>query len=253
MEDLYEKIELYLSGGLNGQEKETFEADIQRDSSLANEVALYRQVRETVSRRANLEKEEADFLNLLNEGKNEDKRGIIRDFRRRNLLIVAIAAGVALILASIILLRKVEKSGPELFAMYVEAPTLPNLRDTEGGVCEEGAVQLKEGQYADAINSLEQCLGDSSKGLDVSLALAYAYLYVDDAKAKELLEEIDRKRHDFLPTVKYKAVWYLILLGVKLEDWENVNAMLNDLLQLKDLPLALRKDAEVLKSELPKN
>lgn len=248
MEELYEKIEAYLNGELPQKEREAFEKQLGTDAQLGEEMKLFEQVRDTIRKRSALEEEEASFLKMI----QADPNGLpalgakVRDFRRRNLVIFAVAAALALVLVSVLFWGNQTRSGPELYAMYVAAPSLPKLRDTEGGDCREGVLALENGAYSQAVVSLEKCLEDSLQGLDVRLALAYAYMNVDESKALPFLEEIDKQRDDYLPAMKYRASWYLVLMGVKLEDWKKAKSLLDSLLENKDLPAVQREQAEEL-------
>lgn len=252
MEELYEKLEAYLNGELSAEAREALEKQLKADPSLAEELSLFEEVKRTIQKRIAQEKDEADFLALIGQSNAglPVSEGEIRNFRRQNLFMISVAAAVVLVLVGIYFFGNREKSGPDLYAMYAEAPQLPNVRDTEGGDCQKGALALESEAFEEAVIFLEKCLEDSTQGLDVQLALAYAYINVDEVNAQPLLEQIDAQRNAFLPAMKYRAAWYLILMGVKLEDWPRANELLEALLQNEDLPEVQRSQAQELKAAI---
>lgn len=202
-EQLYERIESYLSGQMPSEDAAAFRREMESDPALAAEVALHRGIAEAVA-----EEEEAEDLDnkigaVLKKGRGEAVGpSARRRFLSRPLLRAAASAALLILaaLAAYFYLSRADNSLEALFAEYVGYPESiyeeSTMRSAEGQAPERAAqasrldslwkaadVLYRQGRYQEALGVLEEIGRPESGSLSGDASKLHYYRGILQARA----------------------------------------------------------------------
>ena len=214
---LYEIIEAYLNGDLNGKELSEFEARIKSDQKLADQIAIFKDVDYAIK-----DKPLVDFQKLVvDEGKSflqeEDKtQTVVRKINWRRTLLIAASI---VVFASALFVWKNQLNNPltneDLFAQHFESYELnESLRGTTNNVKDfDLAIQSYQNKdFNAAVETFKNLSNSSSADMVTKFCLANAYLNQSPknfAAAKVEFEKVILEGNSiYVPNAK----WYLALI-----------------------------------------
>ncbi len=215
MEDKYQNIEKYVNGDLSGQELVDFEKRLEEDDSLAEEVKLFRQVKESISDQLVHEQDEESLKGTLTEigsqfFEEKKKEATIRPLFRRFLLP---ATGIAAAILLLIIVRPFQGS---LYNQFGQMPTAAFIE--QGNAQEANLLQAQQAfnqkDYQAAKDVFQQYLTRESNKDDVEIQffLGLSHLELEEyAQAESIFQSL----HEGNSAYKNEGTWYLALNFLK--------------------------------------
>ena len=234
---LYETIEAYLNGDLNGKDLSEFEAQIKSDKKLADQIAIFKDIDYVIK-----DKPILDFQKLVaNEGKSflqeKDKtKTIVKNFNWRRTII---AAATLIIIASALFVWKSQLNTPstskELFAQHFESYELnESLRGTTNNTKTfDLAMQSYQNRdFNSAVETFKNLSIAKPTDIVITFCLANAYLNQSPkrfAAAKVEFEKIIVEDNSiYVPISK----WYLSLILLEQDKRSDAKKLL---MEIKDI------------------
>lgn len=220
-----EKIDKFLSGEMNAEEKTSFEEQIEKDEALREEVALHQDVRLGIGKH-----QEADLKNKLQQKEAELRQKDDTGKTGKSGKIfwwTAMAAGISLLLVAFFWLFS-EDSTQALYAEYYRP--YPNvvapIDRAQPSTINENPYQLYEaGQYAEAIPLFEEQLEQEAVPV-VHFYLGLSYLETQQVSmAIEQLKTAAKANHN----LSTAARWYLGLGYLQAGEEEEASAIFSQL------------------------
>ncbi|MEL6560779.1 MAG: tetratricopeptide repeat protein [Bacteroidota bacterium] len=201
-----EKIERFLRGELNTEEKEAFEKEIASDETLKEEIANFSRILKGME--ASSIREEIRSIHerkSTNTNSNSGRVGLNWFYR---------IAAAFLVIFSIWYLASQNESNEKLFSTYFSPyPDAVSVRGGDNQKVSEAMRMYSSGMYREAITSLSQVPEEARQYADIRFYLALSLLATDQTKqAIELLEQLYQINNNrFLPQIR----WYLALAYLK--------------------------------------
>ncbi len=252
-QDLYEKIEAYLSDSLSASERLDFEAKLQADPALAAEVELMKEMDIAIS-----DKPILDFQKLVqSEGeafqkKHKAKEAPIKQIAKRNSrFYIGIAASLLFVIASIFFLwnnqSSSQLSGKELFAQHFDTYDLnQNLRGSDSvdeTAFEASIQQYQNKDYNAATTSFQQQVASAPNDMVLSFCLANAALNQNPPAVKLAEDQFRKIITNGESIYVLRSKWYLSLILLEKEKTAEAKTLLKELEQSPDNNLAQKAKA----------
>ncbi len=248
MSELYDKIEQYLQGDLNKEERARFEMEMQNDPELAKDVLLFRQVKTSISHQLQIQPEVDPLkkslseigLKYFHEVDPDHKKGRFAFFRLLSVK-VAVAASVLILL----LWRPWQSS---LYDQFFTPPvaSFTVMGEPEGINPVQLQTAFNDQRYADALPLMEAYLKIHPEDTEMSLLKGVCLMETDRLEeARAVLEPIFEGQSIF----KYKGAWYLALSYLKQSNRKKCAQYLHSILDNQDAE-PLWKDAQKLLRKL---
>lgn len=214
---MLERIDAYLLDRMSGAERSAFEADMSRDPELVTQVDAQRRIHDAVGYR--------QVSNILGQlGRNAQPRPA----RRIIVRMLAIAAGVVLLVCLGIVFLRQQPEEKQLFARYYEAdPGMPTLMGAEQGmyVFMEGMVAYRSGKYDSALK-LWAGLEDQTRFRD-TLSFYRAMANIGLGKFDNAITDLEHTgRHG---EFAHKRDWYLALALVRTGQYADAKTLLEEI------------------------
>ena len=230
-----DKIEHYLEGELSGEALKDFEANLKKDKSLQERLALSKGV-EKAFKNERLKKHFIPHLETLGKqyilSKNETSTEPVSDssekddtatsINRRNLflLLIVIIGMVGLYTAFKLINKTTEKTQDQIFATHFNplSPNEINRGDSTTSDYEKAIKAYEAQNYTAALTIFEAKYASSPNDMSNTLLLSNVYLSLQQSeKAIELLQPlVSDNTHLFTK----EAQWYLALAYVQLNQQE---------------------------------
>lgn len=239
-----EKIEAYLNGELNQEERTFFEAQLKTDTTLASEMELYQRVDQVLADDSALAFQKLTEQAGANFFTQKTTNATIRKlpFYRRPL---AIAASITLLVACGFLWWMTNSTGTlsndELFAANYESYAFSNtVRGNDDPVTpyEQAVLAYQNKDWTKATSLFSNVLEEEPSNASAAFGLGNAYLAIQpadlDAAALHFQQVID----DGKSLLVDKAKWYLALIRIKQGDITTAKQLLEQLLQSEEKQLA---------------
>ncbi|MCI4668899.1 MAG: hypothetical protein MRZ79_12250 [Bacteroidia bacterium] len=234
MEDkTFERIEAYLSGELSQEAKTAFEANIQADPSLAEEVALQRDTHQ--------------LLALGNQLTYKDKLKAIDSEMRANATVrplfgnarMWLAAAAVLIAVSVLLWNLSIPGGNSYMNEFSAYPDLTSMRNDTLDDLKTGMIAYSNEKYDIAESYLSKYLNENPDQGFVHFYLGNTYMALNQAS-----KAVDEFRQVESPKWKQPADWYLALALGASEQKEEAQQLLKRI--ASDNDHAYKEQAEEL-------
>lgn len=215
----FDRIEKYLLGKMEGEEKEAFELELKANIRLKTAADDYADVITAVE--AGAFKENLEIIHRQTIGTGGDKP-------KRNSMVgwLAIAAGIALLIGIGLWFFDTAPAADKLFAEYAtKDPGLPvpMTGSTDDYHFHDAMVDYKAGKYALAIEKWTALLSDFEDQQLLKYYIASAHFNLEDyTEAVALFAEAETGNND---TYSYKSQWYTVLAQLKLHDTEAIMAV----------------------------
>ena len=229
MEDLYTTIEKYISGELSGQELAAFEKKLKTDASLAEEVKLFKQAKESLADHFVHEEEESALKATFAEvspaffKENKKQARIIPLIRKYGLPATGIAAAILIL----IVFNPLQGS---LYNQFGEFPTAAFIE--QGGAAESELVQAQQAfnqeEYTTARNIFRQHLDQevNNNDVEIQLYLGLSHLALEEyTPATDIFQTIQSGSSAY----KNEGIWFLALTALKQKDWEKCSVLLEQI------------------------
>ncbi len=215
----YLEIEDYLQGELTGEQLRNFKDKMNADVDFAKEVALYKDISNTLESRASNQKQENDLRNTLEDLETIHKQKIqikkeVKIFRIKRYSKLLVAASLVLF-ASLLWMNEKKP----VYGDFSNHPTM-DLIVRGDSVTNFTKVQtaFNSNDYILAEQELQKILQVDGTKVELQLYLAIALLEQDKfSLAESILEKIKNGNSIY----KNKAIWYLALSKLKQEDYKN--------------------------------
>jgi hypothetical protein len=232
MENNEDKIRDYIVGRLSDNEKEAFEKRMKDDTTLAEEVNFYKDLKVAVI--------QSNFDKMLEETPERLKKK-----RKRNIQMVAFSISAAAVIVVIAMLTifnepdEVEEqqnyvTGTNYLSRYFEPPICrlnPTMLGANNQKTEDLAIKLyKEANYEKAALKFDELL-QTNREEPILFYASAAYLATNQIdKAFDIVIELNNKEVAFKNHVK----WYLALIYLEEDQNENALPLLNELSDSKN-------------------
>lgn len=229
MEDLYTTIEKFINGELYGQELDEFEKKLQSDPSLAEEVKLFKQAKESLSDHFTHQEEES----ALNASLSEISPAYFKEKNKQATIIPLIkkyglaTAGIAAAVAILIIFNPLQAS---LYDRFAEFPTAAFIE--QGGSEEAELVPAQQAfnreDYEVARELFQQYLGQENNkdDVEIQLYLGLCHLALEDfTSATEVFQSI----HSGSSTYKNEGTWYLAMTFIRQKEWRKCRELLEQI------------------------
>ena len=211
----YDMINRYLEGEMNGEEMNAFEEQMQQDAELQNEVALMKDVNETLKIKLHPGENEQALRNSL-QGisaeyfSKETKETKIILFRQRRWIT---AAAAVLIMALILTVWQPWKK-EDLYKQYasIQMPGIAERGIPADSLLKPAVENFNNKKFAAAIPSFESILKDDSQNAFVQYYYAIALLQNGETqKSRTQLAGL----YNGMSLFKYDAAFYIALSYLK--------------------------------------
>ncbi|MBX2925467.1 MAG: hypothetical protein KF746_24935 [Chitinophagaceae bacterium] len=225
--ELFEKIEAYIQNRMNAGDRTAFEKEIQADETLRNEVALQRQLIASVQ--VFTHHKEDSFK------ASSDVKAPVK--KMRHVWMYAAAAVTALIAVTWFYQYKTA-TGEQVYANYFTPDAgLPVMMSGENDRYDfyNGMVSYKEGEYDKAI---EIWRGIAQPSDTISYFTGVAYLNNKNAEAS--IAHLATVALNDKSAWQQKAIWYLALAYVKMNNKDKALEWLNKLPDNEQAKLLMR-------------
>jgi hypothetical protein len=223
----HDMISRYLDGEMNAEERNAFEAQMQLDADLKNEVELTKDVHETLKMKLHPGENVLALRNTLQEMRSEyfskeTQQAKIVLFRRYRW--IAAAAAVLIFALTLTVWLPWEKEG--LYEQYaaIEMPGIAERGAATDSLLKLAVTNFNNKKFTEAILSFETILKDSSQNTFVQYYYGIALLQNDQTeRSRTVLTELYKGASLF----KYDAAFYLALSFLKeknkpvCKDWLN--------------------------------
>ena len=240
MNELHEEIEKYVNGEMTPAEEVAFEARLAADSSLAEEVNIYRQAGEMLSDEplrdfvAMLEEEKQDYLQRKNGTSNDGRDNALptRSLAPQKWYAIA-AAIVVLVVVTITFWPTSKPDAATWYAVNFSPYPAQALRNTDNRYPEglaEALKQYREGRYEEAATLLKTWQNDPVEG---TLAMFYrSQALMASANFSQSIDLLERQLAGE-PTVYTQSVqWYAALTYLANGDTQKSIDMANQILSI---------------------
>lgn len=223
----YDMINRYLDGEMSAEDVNAFEEQMQQDIDLKNEVALLKDVNETLKIKLHPGEVETSLLNSLKEMNSEyfsnrpEQAKIIPLNRRRWMTAVAAVFVMALLLTVWQPWKK-----EDLYKQYasIQMPGIAERGAASDSLLNSAVKNFNNKNFADAARSFEAALKDSSQNSFVQYYYAIALLENGDIeKSRVQLTELYIGESTF----KYDAAFYAALSYLKEKNTDACKEWLN--------------------------
>jgi tetratricopeptide (TPR) repeat protein len=247
LEEKYTLIEKYLAEEMQGEELKNFEAQLQTDDKLKEELGLHRQVAETL--KGEKVHELRNVLNDIDENWNvstkKDSAKIVKfNFRR----ILTIAAAVALLVIGYQWLTNSNLPSEELYASNFETyPMLLNQRSAEENnaspVTYNNAITFyNKKEFTQAEAAFSKLLQDQPD--NVSFQFYQANILLASQNAAAAIPIFQKIIDGNNPLFEEQARWYLSLAYLQLDQKGNAKALLE---KIQDGQFKSKEASSILK------
>lgn len=225
-EQIFEKIEGYIQGTLPPEEQKQFEAEMEKDAALSDEVAFQRKLIksiETESVRQLLDQ-------LHTENFEEEETPVVTMRQRQSYTWMAVAASVALLMvAGWWVFFGQQPSTSSLYAAYFSPATglSTTLGYTNNAQFSEGMISYKLEEYAEAKNWWQPLLEADPANDTLNFYMGVASLANEQTdEAMQYLTKVEENQQ----SIYYgEARWYLALAYLQHDDKEKAKALLQEL------------------------
>jgi len=227
-EEKYTLIEKYLSKELEGEALENFEAQLQRDSALKKELALHRQLSESLKG-----EKVHELRNVLNEVNKDweapattsDTAKMVKfNFRK----ILSTAAAVALLLIAYHWFFNNNLSNQELYASnfepYVMVLDQRSANASEAAPLDEAIALYHNKDFGTSADTFEKLLAEDRENMIYTFYVANARLANQETDQAIALFNKIIKANDL--SFVEQSRWYLALAYLQKEDKENAKSFL---------------------------
>ena len=227
-EELFDKIERYLNNGLDDREKQLFEEQLNADTSLRKEVALHRELRDTI----NHQSEKDRFLDNLGTVHKEftgspDTHDTGASFRKKYYWAAVLA--LAVVCGYIFYKVVVDRPGSdELFTAYF-APyeNFITSRGNDDTSLTQAMLFYDKADHQNAINYFEQ-LTDIN---DPAVSLYYGISLMQEDRFAMAEEKLKFTIEKGAPLITPVAQWYLALLHLKTGNIPQAKSLLSHIIE----------------------
>ena len=219
MEKFYEKFDSYLNGELKGEELSAFEAALQENTALQEDLKMYQKVESDLQHHFEFQEKKQQLqstLSALNKeffAEEETAPKVVQMKPRRPYLKWAVAA-VFLILATFLIPRFLTAPNPT----YANLVKMPTASFTEMGVSTDQEIlatsekAFNNKNYPQVIEILKPYVASHPKNATTGFYLALAYLETDHFNEAETLFKKLSAGDSVYAT---ESLWYLALLELK--------------------------------------
>ena len=214
-EEWYEKIEDYIKGKLPEQEKAAFEQQLSVDQVLAEEVALYRDMMQSVSTHADLDEKKAVLQQTLDtvgaKYFNAEQKPQARIIPLRRRALIAITGVAAAILLALFFWPQGQSA---LYDQYAQHPTAAwtEMGDASPTLLQQAEQAYNDKDYAQANRLLQDYLVTDPDNQRVLFYKGICALELDNYDAAiEAFDEI----HSGSSAFQSNGTWYLALTYLK--------------------------------------
>jgi predicted Zn-dependent protease len=223
----HDMITRYLDGELNAEELQAFEAAMQQDAELRNEVALFREVQDTLKRKLYPDEKEEAFKNTLQQlneeyfSKEKEQAKVVPLFRRKWMM----AAAAIFIMALVLTVWKPWEQD-DLYTQYadIQMPSSAVRGAAADSMLVIAVDRFNNRDFKNAIPAFEAVLKDSAQNSFVQFYYGIALLQHNDITAsRKQLTEIYNGNSSF----KYEAAFYLALTYLKEKQEQETREWLN--------------------------
>ena len=235
---LKKQIESYLEETMSPTEIEAFEAEMEKDQELRNEIKLYREMDIVFSDDNWLTENSnqpltAQYINLHrnNEGRRiakeidnvqnryfQSQSNKPKSLNKKHVWIIAASVTALLALSSILVESFKENKDPQLLYMtYRSLNDLPSFAQRDSStILSDAELQFKEGHFERTIQILSEYQTNSSEiNPQVLMYLGMSYLEINETeKALEVFDQLLQSE----TLDSQKAYWYLGLVYLKISD-----------------------------------
>ena len=211
----HDMISRYLNGELNAEERKAFEAQMEQDVNLKQEVELTKDVNETLQLKLHPGENELALRNTLQEISDEyfsDKSGQIKIIPFRRYRWIAAAAAVLIFAVMLTVWSPWEKE--DLYKQYaaIQIPGIAERGAAADSLLKFAVENFNNKKFAEAIPFFEIILKDSSQNTFVQYYYAVALLQNNQTeKSRIQLTEL----YNGTSLFKYDAAFYLALSYLK--------------------------------------
>lgn len=238
-EELYEKIESYLSEQMPAEEAEAFRQELATNPELAAEVALHQSMAEAVNEDEEIEDLDHKISAILQKGKAKRPEVSPKSrfsFRPTFRLAAAIAILVIAAIATYFYLNQVDNSPQALYAQFIDNPSSiyeeQNLRSEDAPAIQPVLVQLDslwkkadqeygEEQYQDALDVLQQIEAIEVQLFQQASSRFYYYKGILLAKDEQFLAALtafEQVRANYTEDANWKRAVILLRLAGRQEE-----------------------------------
>ncbi len=224
-EELYEKIEAFLNGEMDQEARLQFEKQLNANTALQEQVALYKDLQETLTASfANKTKEEALSATLTALGAEQNRPGAkVVPMRGRRTWMAAAAIILLAVVSIFIINNNPDRTPQQLYASFAVYPQLSGTRGNNDSLFSAAVSLYNNKNYHAAIPLLQRYLATDST--DTETRLAYYASLVETgnyAEAMQGLEKISATENVFTNQAK----WYTALCLLKQDKKEDCKAVL---------------------------
>lgn len=223
----YDMINRYLDGGMNAEELKAFEASMQQDADLQNEVELLRDVNATLKIKFHPDENEIALRSSLKEMNaeffaNKEKQAKVIPLSRRRWMTAAAAVFVSVLILTVWKPWKKE----DLYDQYaaIQMPAIAERGATADSLLKQAVNNFNNKKFPEAIPAFEAVLKDSSQNAFVQYYYAIALLQND--KTEQSRTQLT-SLYNGTSLFKYDAAFYMALSYLKeknkpvCKDWLN--------------------------------
>ena len=223
----HDMISRYLDGEMNAEERKAFEAQMQQDVNLKQEVELTKDVNETLQLKLHPGENELALRNTLQEVSDEyfsDKSRQIKIIPFKRYRWIAAAAAVLIFAVMLTVWSPWEKE--DLYKQYadIQMPGIAERGATTDSLLKSAVENFNNKKFAEAVAAFETVLKDSAENSFVQYYYAIALLQNNNIeKARTLFTALYNGRSIF----KNDAAFYMALSYLKeknkavCKDWLN--------------------------------
>jgi len=230
------EIEKYLLNELEGEQLLSFNKRLKEDANFAKEVALYKEVNQTLSSRFSNYEEENKLRNTLEDlgaihikksigtlPKNEVNKKEVKIFSLKKYSKYLVAASLVLF-ASLIWMNSNKKATYNDFANYDAIELTVRGENKEHLLAAQNAFNTKN--YKKAQKEFELLLKEDTTKVELQLYLAISLI---EQNKFDLADNILTKIIQGNSVYKNKAIWYLALSKLKQKDYKSCKKLLKKL------------------------
>lgn len=232
VEEKFTLIEKYLAEELQGEALKKFEAQLQTDEQLNEELTLHRQLADTLKGEKvhELRNVLKDVDKNWEDSSKKDSAKIVNfNFKR----VLAIAATIALFVISYQWFSNQELSSEEIYATHFEPyPMLLNQRSidettTDSEIYNNAISFYAKGENADALAAFDKLLDSQPDNITFQFYKANIHLSSMDAtSAIPIFQKILTSEN---PNFIEQTRWYLALAHLQNDDKENAKVLLQEI------------------------
>jgi len=223
MEDIwYEKIDTYLSGEMNPEEKLLFEAELAANNELASKFNIYKNIEKTLRIRQSYKEELAAIKNILKEppandpfkSEEESAEPKTNVSRLKTIYkpVLSVAASILVIILGYYLFFNKSQNSQQLASNYIDQ----NISEIGQGLSsaqdslQKGIAAYNQKDYENALRLFQNVADSNPANRDAKEYIGYVYLLKKDyEKALEEFDELDKMNGKFNKGLFLKAVTLL--------------------------------------------